>query len=134
MVNLKRDYGERGYRKTSEHRADAGESRKRKGHMARRKVTRTTFPRSPFSTLKFCPDFFLERGHLRFSDLLPDQRQHHAKFPIFRQQSSEEAADKVTYLRPENKDGWLEDVFGCPNWAAAVQSVGSTETKAQRSN
>ena len=33
---------------------------------------------------------------------------------------------------PQNEDEWLEDIFGCSNWAAAVQHVGSIHTKEGR--
>ena len=33
---------------------------------------------------------------------------------------------------PQNEDDWLEEVFGCQNWTAAVQFVGSVDTKEGR--
>ena len=46
----------------------------------------------------------------------------------FRQQS--DADPEVDY--PQNEDDWLEEVFGCRNWAAAVQPVGLIDTREGR--
>jgi hypothetical protein len=49
----------------------------------------------------------------------------------FRHQvDSDESMVDIYY--PQNHDEWLEEIFGCENWASAIQNIGSVVTSEDR--